>query len=147
MYKFAQKKRFYSFNVFAETKMTTSNGNGKVMSGDEFNSAFPDTKFYKLTNKNEVHNEFRFKTGLNVDVLSFSPSGKCSAGGLYFTELQHIPLWLDYRPEICCIRDVIIPEDARVYIEEKKFKADDSYWALQFRSKTVLCGNQFLSEG
>jgi len=99
---------------------------GKILSGKEFNEIYKDTVFVKLTNCCEEHNGFMFRTGLNVDTVEFNPIGECSAGGIYFTEEKYIYMWTD-----CCgnksvqwIRVVTIPDDARVYVEKQKFKAD-----------------------
>ena len=97
----------------------------KEMSGEQFNKLFSDTKFVKLTNDLENHNGFQFEDGLNIDTIKFNPSGSCSAGGIYFTTYQKAYLWFSYgRNVMKYIRNVTIPDDARVYIEENKFKVD-----------------------
>jgi len=85
-------------------------------------------KFYKITNKSECHNGMKYQTGLNIDILPFNPSGDCEPGGIYFSR-EDILAFLNYGP---WIREVIIPEDARVYENPdtpKKWKAD----------KVILC--------
>ena len=94
-----------------------------AISGAEFKKKYPNTEFYKLTNETECHNEFQFKDGLNVDIVSFNPKGECSKGGLYFTELYKIGMWTNYI-EIKYIRKVEILDDSLVYIENNKFKTD-----------------------
>lgn len=92
--------------------------------GKRFNELYKDTLFVKLTNSNECHNGFQFRDGLNSDTVEFDPTGECSPGGLYFCEQSKIMKWIDYDGQMFYIRHVIIPDDARVYIEENKFKAD-----------------------
>ena len=43
---------------------------------------------YRITNEEEIHNGFQYKTGLNTDHIEFSPKGVCSSGGLYFFDLK-----------------------------------------------------------
>jgi hypothetical protein len=62
---------------------------------------------------------------LNINTDKFLPSGKCLGGGLYFFDFVYIEDYLDHYGERISI--VKIPNDARVYIEEKKIKADKIY--------------------
>lgn len=103
--------------------VTTSN----LMSGKQFNAMYSDSKFVKLTNETELHHGFQFKDGLNIDTIPFNPNGECQPGGIYFCCERYVPSWIEYNPLIgvmCWIRDVIIPDDAAVYIEYSKAKAD-----------------------
>jgi hypothetical protein len=65
------------------------------ISGTEFKKLYPNTTFYKLTNLSENHHGFQLKDGLNIDTKKFDPSLSCN-GGLYFTELNNIGLWISY---------------------------------------------------
>lgn len=47
-------------------------------------------KYYRLTNKAEVHRGLQYHDGLNVDPVEFSPVGSCSAGGMYFFSSQEL---------------------------------------------------------
>jgi hypothetical protein len=69
---------------------------GQVLSGKEFNRINGDRLLVKLTNQNENHNGFQFKTGLNVDNIPFNPSGECEPGGIYFCEESLMNAWLHY---------------------------------------------------
>ena len=93
-----------------------------VLTGEKINRLYVGTNFYKLTNKTEKHHNFRYQDGLNIDTIPFNPTRQCSAGGLYFTEESKLSLWFDVANTY--IRKVIIPNDAKVYIETNKFKAD-----------------------
>jgi hypothetical protein len=79
--------------------------------------------FYKITNESENHRGMKYKTGLNVDILPFNPSGDCEPGGIYFAR-EDILAFLYYGH---WIRKVTLPEDAQIYEnigEQKKWKAD-----------------------
>ena len=96
-----------------------------VLTGSDFKAIYQNTKFYKLTNELELHNGFQYVDGLNVDIITFNPSGQCSSGGLYFTELNKIAKWISYGGEtMTYIREVEILDDSSVYVEKNKFKAD-----------------------
>ena len=79
----------------------------------------------KLTNESEVHNGFAFHTGENIDTVPFSPSGTCSPGGIYFCEMKNAPEYFHYNGSAMKFyRSVTLSDDARVYVEDKKMKAD-----------------------
>ena len=94
-----------------------------TLTGEEFKRQY-GTKFYKILKEDCVHNGYQFVNGLNIDPVSFNPEGKCSKGGFYFTEYNKIAHWLYYTEDLTYIAEVIIPDDAQVYIEKDKFKAD-----------------------
>jgi ankyrin repeat protein len=79
--------------------------------------------YCKITNSEENHKNMQYKTGLNVDIFSFNPSGDCAPGGIYFSR-EDILSFLNYGT---WIREVTLPEDAQVYENPgipKKWKAD-----------------------
>jgi hypothetical protein len=84
----------------------------------------PKIKYYKLLAADLVHHGFQYKEGLNIDPVPFNPRGECEPGGLYYTDLKHLPLW--YEEKWPMIADVTIPAGASVYAEPcgKKWKAD-----------------------
>lgn len=97
------------------------------MSGSDFNSIFANFSFVKLTNATELHNNHQFITGINVDEIPFNSKSQCTKGGFYFTEISDIHRWLWYRSEVGImkyIRNVLIPDNACVYIECDAFKSD-----------------------
>lgn len=94
----------------------------KEMTGKEFNKIFGSKKLLKFTTMYENHNGFQFRDGLNEDTEAFFPHGECNAGGIYFTEKEQMHIWLGSWYH--WVRDVTIPDDARVYVEREKFKAD-----------------------
>ena len=95
----------------------------KEYSGLEFNQYFNNKiKFYKFLNNHLMHYNHIYKKGLNVDSITFNPKGTCSEGGLYFCDESQCHLYCTNYGEKVAI--VTIPNDARVYVEENKFKAD-----------------------
>jgi hypothetical protein len=95
-----------------------------VISPKEFREAFPNQKCYKLTNELENHNGFQYKTGLNIDINEFNPSGECNKGGLYFFRADQLVYYKSFTTYIKWIREVTFPEDAKIYVEFNGFKAD-----------------------
>ena len=93
-----------------------------VLTGKEFNSMHSDKKFYKVLNDSLCHFGFTYAAGLNVDTQLFNPSTTCSKGGLYFCEEEHLPLYLFLYGSIYAM--VSIPDDALVYKEDTKYKAN-----------------------
>lgn len=117
---------------------------GKTMSGKEFIYLFPDIseKLVKLTNREENHNGYIFKTGLNVDTNKFDADKKCG-NGIYFTDIYNMIQWFTYKritvtkflnifrweneydDMMIFYRKVTLPLDCNVCIESRdKFKAD-----------------------
>lgn len=79
--------------------------------------------FYKVLNgaKDFTHFGMRYTVGVNRDVIPFNPSGECQPGGLYFTTANNLAPWLCYGDHIAIVG---VEDDARVFIEKNKFKAD-----------------------
>lgn len=92
-----------------------------ILSGEEFNKLYCNKDFYKCINPGYKHYNFTYKHGLNIDILPFQPIKECLSGGLYFTEFDKLFMYIDSKCYIC---KIIIPDDAYVYIEKNKFKAD-----------------------
>ena len=90
--------------------------------GIEFNRIYKNVKFYKFLRNNLHHFNFTYQLGLNVDFVPFNPTSECSKGGLYFCEESNCHLY--YQSYGTKIATVKIPDDARVYVESDKFKAD-----------------------
>jgi hypothetical protein len=80
-------------------------------------------KYYKITNKNEIHNDMHYKTGINRDIKEFFPGGDCARGGMYFSR-EDI---LGFLYSGCWIREVTLLPESRVYENPgapKKWKTD-----------------------
>lgn len=103
----------------------------RCISGEEFNKKFPDLadKLVKLTNKEENHNGYLFKDGLNEDNKEFNPD-PYSPGGFCFTEVDQIHYWLEYGSNIMkyCRKVTILP-DSKIYIGNRVFKVDKIFLA------------------
>ena len=93
----------------------------REISGEQFNDLFKKHTFVKILSDNLTHNGFTYKQGLNIDTNDFNPNGECQSGGLYFCDIWLSYLYLRFGNKFAY---VIVPDDARVYIEENKFKSD-----------------------
>jgi hypothetical protein len=78
-------------------------------------------KLCKILHDDLIHNGFQYQEGLNILIDEFNPSDNCSKGGLYFCKFEDFPFYLNYGDKIA---KVTLPDDARVYVEQNKFKAD-----------------------
>ena len=105
-----------------------------ILSGSEFNEKYSNTEFYKVLHKDYKHYGFTYQHGLNVDHLPFNPSGMCSSGGLYFTEVDKLSYWIGLKSVY--IAKVTIPSNASVYVEKDKFKADQ--FVLDLDNKVLI---------
>jgi hypothetical protein len=105
-----------------------------TLSGTEFNEKYPNTEFYKVLHKDGIHFGFTYQHGLNVDHIPFNPSGICSLGGLYFTELDKVSYWITTNSGY--IAKVTIPSNASFYAEKDKFKADQ--FVLDLDNKVLI---------
>jgi hypothetical protein len=92
--------------------------------GKEFNKIVNENNLIlvKVLNYDEYHFNFQYKEGLNIDTNEFNPNGECNKGGLYFTDYRYLLYFYEIYGKI--IRLIEIPNDARVYIEDNKYKAD-----------------------
>lgn len=92
------------------------------ISGNDFNELCGDVKLFKFLNDELTHHDFTYKEGLNIDFVKFNPHNTCQRGGLYFCEEAKCHLFLrGFGTKLAYVR---IPDDARVYIEKNKFKAN-----------------------
>src|SRR5579872_2495177 len=88
---------------------------GKVYSGENFNNLTKGRIFVKLI----IEDENQFKTGLNMDNVTFNPIYTYGSKGLCFYDLHNFTEYIKYNDEIC-LRYVTIPADAQVvYVKEK----------------------------
>ena len=107
---------------------TLKNYIGKEVTGEKFNQLTKGLQLVKLTNKEEIHNGYKFEDGDNKDTVEFNPIGRCLPGGIYFIDKQEILKWINYgymnERNMIWYRKVSIPNSARVYIEHDKYKSD-----------------------
>lgn len=121
----------YAKNIHCEQRIIILNTHYKMeqylhteMTGKKFNElikSMGNPKLLKVLSEDQIHYGFGYKLGLNIDTKVFDPSDKCKAGGLYFTTEKNIRDYLSHGPKIA---EIGVPDDARVYIEERKFKSD-----------------------
>lgn len=100
---------------------------GKLIHGRDLK----DKKLFKITNKTEVHHDFRYVTGINTDVLLFNDdiNDDCCEGGLYFSDAENICRWID--ENICrridrdssFIREVTVSDDEVIIEQRNKYRA------------------------
>jgi hypothetical protein len=109
----------------------------REISGKEFNEIFKDRIFCKFLNNNLRNRHFQYvEKSLNINTDKFLPSGKCLGGGLYFFDFIYFEEYsYDYGNRISI---VTIPNDARVYIEEKKIKADKIYLSETYKVDNIF---------
>jgi hypothetical protein len=95
---------------------------GSCVMGEIFNAAHANNKFYKVLPESMVSdkNYFKYKPGLNA-VTVFKAEGECYGYGLYFADYMNIHNFLHYGGLIAI---VTVPDDAFVYTEMGKFKAN-----------------------
>ena len=70
------------------------------------------SKYVKILHESLIHHNYKYNLGLNIDLIPFNSSGECQSGGLYYTDFDKFPLYLNYGT---LIADVEIPEDAKIY--------------------------------
>jgi hypothetical protein len=91
--------------------------------GKDFNDKYYGKIFIKLTNETEIHNNFQFQNGLNIDTVKFACND--DDGGIYFCEISYIGKWIWYSgKQMVYVRFVTIPDDAQVYVMNDKIKTD-----------------------
>jgi hypothetical protein len=91
------------------------------MSGKKFKKLFPNYKPHKIISESFIHNNYKYKLGLNIDSVKFNPTSTCFKGGLYLSDLTDIHQYLRYGPNIGTIT---ILDDSKVYLENNKIKVD-----------------------
>lgn len=93
---------------------------------DELYEVYPNTKFFRLTNKEELHNGFQYKTGLNEDTEPFNPTSRCSRGGLYFYAEHQVHTYNRHVTNPHYIREVTFDglNGVQIYDEGDKLKAN-----------------------
>ncbi len=124
-----------------QRKLTDILEKRREYSGAEINAAGLGW-LVKLTNESEYHHGVQYTTGPNVDPVCFAPRNKCSTGGLYFCRAQDAPRFFSYGAyEMEYVRTVTLPDDARVYVEKDKMKADKL--VLGERQTIRTCANLF----
>lgn len=105
--------------------------------------------FYKITNKTETHHFLTYHDGLNIDPVPFSPTCNCASSGIHFAREDILALLLCDGWTGKYIREVGIPEDAKVHEIsglQKYWKADKVILGPR-RELTVEVFHELLEEG
>ena len=82
-----------------------------------------ETKYYKFLQSDLCHNGYTYHLGLNIDPMSFNPSGYCQPGGFYLTTLEHLLHYYEYGPYLGIV-SLPHDRDAQIYHEEDRIKVD-----------------------
>jgi len=90
-------------------------------------SLLKNKKFYKFTNKKELHFGLKYHSGENVDPKEFDPSDRYS--GMHFFEQSQLLKYEFYTignpyDKTWWIREVILLPESKVYKEAGKYKTD-----------------------
>ena len=108
--------------------MSSKNLCGKCLSGEMFNLFLNQNNMglIKFFNTDEIHRDYSYMGGLNKDPNPFTPEGEGRKGGFYFFIEQEMNersfCYIHFK--ISHLRSIIIPNNAQVYIEDGKCKAD-----------------------
>jgi hypothetical protein len=102
--------------------------------------------YLKVTNENECHNDYQYKDGLNVDSNPFNdnPNETCIKGRMYFTDLANLPEFASYG---VWVREIIVPDDARVICEKNKYGADRLILGKRWSMRDFLQHVQYIVIG
>jgi hypothetical protein len=96
----------------------------KTIESDDKKPTRDPESYVKLTLKNYVHGEVKYKEGLNVDPIKFNPIKKCKRGGLYFCRYKDVGRWFRYaKKTMYWIWDVTLPDGEEVIDMGTKLKA------------------------
>lgn len=104
----------------------------------------PHTRFYKLTNEKEIHNNFTYKSGVNIDILPFNPTQSSRPGGMYFFSEPNLYKFMRYVAQPYYIREVSLDDLSLIYEDGDNFKTnrfilgDRVDWREYFNSRQSL---------
>lgn len=88
--------------------------------GSEFNRLLQGKKSYRFMNDDEIHVTFQYHDGLNIDTNPFSQD---NTHGLYFATEDYMMNYITFTRGKY-MREVIIPDDAKVYTNFPECRAD-----------------------
>lgn len=91
-----------------------------------------ETKFYKITNKNECHNDYQYTDGLNILPDTFIENKSCGKGGFYFADVKNILKFLDFG---IYLREITLPTTNPDF---KMVQVDDKY-----KSNMIILGKKY----
>lgn len=91
-----------------------------------------EAKYFKITNKTEIHHGYVYNTGLNILDKPFDREGSCAPGGLYFTTIDNIHKFYHYG---CHLREIFLPNDNPNF----EMVEDDN----KFRANMIILGDKY----
>lgn len=99
---------------------------GQNITGAYLNQILNGVPLLKFMNDDDIHHGMKYKTGHNLDILSFNGTEECSPGGIYVTTIKDCHSYdvLDYGRYA---RRVFIGPNTLVHVERRKFKCDEVY--------------------
>lgn len=89
------------------------------------------TIYYKITNKNENHDGYQYRDGINTSDEPFEKSGSHIRRDFHFTTIDNIFKYLD---DGCIVREIKLPQKC------KWVKDSDGYG---YRANTIILGNKY----
>jgi len=109
---------------------------GDSLSGEKFNKLSSHIPLYKITRENEIHRDMKYEDGLNIDtnqkLFGIDRSSRnvdfafvVPSYGIYFSDVPK--KWsciYACDKNVCYVRKVTVPDDARVIIERNEVRAD-----------------------
>ena len=110
---------------------------------------FLSQTFYKVTCKSENHNNYQYKTGMNVltDTFNGNPHSDCVSGGLYFTTLHDVHNYYNFG---VWLREVTLPFYSPSFkfvagqSKDKKWQGNMIIFAPQkWRANMIIFGERF----
>ncbi|XWV26587.1 hypothetical protein QJ857_gp0480 [Tupanvirus soda lake] len=90
-------------------------------------------KYFKVTNFEEIHNDFAYIDGLNSMIDEFDETNDHIENGLYFTTIDYIPKYYYLGINL---REIILPNDK----EFKMIKLNDGD---KFRANKIILGKKY----
>jgi hypothetical protein len=106
----------------------------------ESNRSEQPMRYFRVNNFEECHKGFQYRTGLNVlrDKFNDDPTASCVAGGLYFTDIDHIHKFIAYREDSFWLREVFLPKD------DPNFKMVKDPEGDKYRANSFILGKRYL---
>ena len=130
---FLNHKRLYSSYDLDRMK----NHIGRTIMGYEFKKIFPNYIPTKIIGNNR--NDFKYIMGKNTDYAPFSPGGSCLRGGLYFTDINDIPIFYYDKIYGSDIAFIELIDNEPIYIDIGKCKTKS------FEIVKIIKFNEFIS--
>ncbi|BCS82725.1 ankyrin repeat protein [Cotonvirus japonicus] len=90
--------------------------------------------FFKITNAEECHKGFQYKTGFNRLNTPFNYNGSCESGGLYFSNSKNICKYLDWG---IYLRQITLPKN------DPDFKIIPDNFGDKFGANILIFGDKY----